>query len=264
MPILLAEHRLERCLAAADRVIAMDSGAICFDGCPRDFLAWSQISDPALSTPAARLFALAGIDPLPVGVRDARTILARAASVRGSRRGARRALDRYRQAKRADDRARRAGRRQAGKQAISVPALLSRDLWVELAVAEDRRDVLRGIDLRLEPGGTCGADGSKRRRQEHPAEDGSGSGGLARGKIEAPGGIALLTQNPSDYLVRERVGAELVGAEGLAALALVGLEHAIEADPRDLSGGERQRLALAIALAGRIEGEQVPGAGGAG
>ena len=40
---------------------------------------------------------------------------------------------------------------------------------------------------------------------------------------------------------------------------LVGLEGAVDADPRDLSGGERQRLALAIALAGRMEGEGLPG-----
>ena len=71
--------------------------------------------------------------------------------------------------------------------------------------------------------------------------------------------MALLTQNPSDYLVRERVGDELPGDAGLAALRLVGLEHAVDADPRDLSGGERQRLALAIALAGQIEGERLPG-----
>jgi len=80
-----------------------------------------------------------------------------------------------------------------------------------------------------------------------------------RGKIETPGDIALLTQNPGDYLVRERVGDELPGDAGLAALRLVGLEHAIEADPRDLSGGERQRLALAIALAGRMDGDALPG-----
>ena len=80
-----------------------------------------------------------------------------------------------------------------------------------------------------------------------------------RGRVEAPGGIALLTQSPSDYLVRERVGDELPGDEGRVALRLVGLEHAVEADPRDLSGGERQRLALAIALAGRMEGEELPG-----
>ncbi len=80
-----------------------------------------------------------------------------------------------------------------------------------------------------------------------------------RGKVEASGGMALLTQNPGDYLVRERVGEELPGDEGLAALRVVGLEHAVEADPRDLSGGERQRLALAIALAGRMDGEELPG-----
>jgi energy-coupling factor transport system ATP-binding protein len=79
------------------------------------------------------------------------------------------------------------------------------------------------------------------------------------GRLEVPGGIALLTQNPSDYLVRERVGDELPGEAGLAALRVVGMEHAIDADPRDLSGGERQRLALAIALAGRIEGGELPG-----
>jgi energy-coupling factor transport system ATP-binding protein len=80
-----------------------------------------------------------------------------------------------------------------------------------------------------------------------------------RGKAEAPGGIALLSQNPSDYLVRERVGDELPGVAGSAALRTVGLEHAVDADPRDLSGGERQRLALAIALAGRMDGEELPG-----
>jgi energy-coupling factor transport system ATP-binding protein len=71
--------------------------------------------------------------------------------------------------------------------------------------------------------------------------------------------MALLTQNPSDFLVRERVGDELSGDPGRAALRAVGMEHAIDADPRDLSGGERQRLALAIALAGRLDGDGVPG-----
>jgi energy-coupling factor transporter ATP-binding protein EcfA2 len=77
--VLLAEHRLERCLAAADRVVVMDSGAIAFDGTPRDFLSWAQDHDTALETPAARLFSLVGLEPLPVGVRDARTQLRRVA-----------------------------------------------------------------------------------------------------------------------------------------------------------------------------------------
>ena len=73
--VVLAEHRLERCLAAADRVVAVEDGRIGFDGAPREFLGWTRVADPTLSTPAARLFSLAGIEPLPVGVRDARRTL---------------------------------------------------------------------------------------------------------------------------------------------------------------------------------------------
>src|ERR671919_290710 len=39
--IVLAEHRLERCLAAADRVVAMADGRIAFDGPPAAFLDWA-------------------------------------------------------------------------------------------------------------------------------------------------------------------------------------------------------------------------------
>jgi len=74
--VLLCEHRLERCLAAADRVVAMDRGRIAFDGEPREFLGWALAHDQALTTPGARLFALAGISPPPVGVKEARRVLA--------------------------------------------------------------------------------------------------------------------------------------------------------------------------------------------
>jgi energy-coupling factor transport system ATP-binding protein len=80
-----------------------------------------------------------------------------------------------------------------------------------------------------------------------------------RGRIQAPGGVALLSQSPADFLVRERVGDELPGEEGRRALSAVGLDYAVDADPRDLSGGERQRLALAIVMAGRTAQGQVPG-----
>ena len=62
--VLLGEHRLERCLAAADRVIALEAGAISFDGAPNDFLEWALIADPVLTTPGARLLREAGL-PAP-------------------------------------------------------------------------------------------------------------------------------------------------------------------------------------------------------
>ncbi len=259
--ILLAEHRLERCLAAADRIIAMDSGSIAYDGNPRDFLTWAQDADQALETPSARLFSLAGIAPLPVGVRDARRTLASAEhSGEGSRTpsslnffGGEAAADRGRIAEKVQ-----AARRGSGPPSATV--LRARDAWVELhSTAETARDVIRGIELEVRRGervalmGRNGAGKSTLLRTAadliHPV----------RGKVEVSQGVALLTQNPSDFLVRERVGDELPGDEGLAALRIVGLELAIDADPRDLSGGERQRLALAIALAGRMDGDELPG-----
>ena len=56
--VVLAEHRLERCLAAADRVIALEDGAVTIDADPRGFL---EQAPPALQTPGARLFAAAGL-----------------------------------------------------------------------------------------------------------------------------------------------------------------------------------------------------------
>ena len=72
--VLLGEHRLERCLAAADRVIALEAGAIAFDGAPNDFLEWALIADPVLTTPGARLLREAGL-PAPASVREARRTL---------------------------------------------------------------------------------------------------------------------------------------------------------------------------------------------
>jgi energy-coupling factor transport system ATP-binding protein len=240
--VLLAEHRLERCLAAADRVIAMDAGAIAFDGTPVDFLAWSHQSDPALTTPAARLFSLAGIEPLPVGVRAARATLE--------------SIDRSDAMGLTPSLPAREGVRPTATAALDV-----RGLWVELERGEEMRDVLKGVDVEIAPGEKVALMGRNGAGKSTLLRTAAGLLEAAAGKCRVGGeqGMALLTQNPGDYLVRERVGDELPGAGGMAALRIVGLEHAVDADPRDLSGGERQRLALAIVLAGRMEGEEPPG-----
>jgi energy-coupling factor transport system ATP-binding protein len=67
-----------------------------------------------------------------------------------------------------------------------------------------------------------------------------------RGAVRPSGDVALLLQNPGDFLIHERVGDEA----GPDALRRAGLEGREDEDPRDLSGGERQRLALEIVLDG--------------
>lgn len=235
--VLLAEHRLERCLAAADRVIVLERGEAVFDGRPEAFLEFSLAASPALATPAARMFSLAALGSLPTGVMQARSCLAE--------------LDWSEPPP-------------ARSESPALPsvgngrALRCEDLWVELTTGGRATDVLRGIDLAIEPGEKVALMGRNGAGKSTLLRSAAGLVEPVAGSIGARGGIALLTQNPGDYLVRETVGGELDGSAGQAALEAVGLEVEPSADPRDLSGGERQRLALAIALAGRTEGDQLP------
>jgi energy-coupling factor transport system ATP-binding protein len=134
----------------------------------------------------------------------------------------------------------------------------ARGLWVELDRGEEMRDVLKGVDLEIRRGERVALMGRNGAGKSTLLRTAAGLHEAVAGKLEVDS-VALLTQNPGDYLVRERVGDELPGEQGMAALRAVGLEGAVDSDPRDLSGGERQRLALAITLAGRMEGDELPG-----
>jgi energy-coupling factor transporter ATP-binding protein EcfA2 len=244
--IVLGEHRTERCLAAADRVIALADGELGFDGAPADFLTWATAAEPALVTPAGRLFDLAGLRPLPTGVKDARRALATSTpatdlSPEGQTPGG--------QVSAADAPSPQGQTR--GGQGSLRPALRVRDLWVELDPGDGPREVLRGVDLTIGAGERVALMGRNGAGKSTLLAACAGLIEPARGRAEAAGGCALLTQSPADFLIRDRVGDELPGEAGEWALRRVGLEWARGRDPSDLSGGERQRLALAIATAGR-------------
>ena len=120
MAVVLAEHRLERCLAAADRVLAMDDGRIAFDGAPARLPRMGAGQRRRRSRPRRRGCSPSpGLRPPPVGVKEARALLAGTAS---SSRAARAAAPRWR----------RTAPRQRGGRRSRRRRSRSRDLWVEL------------------------------------------------------------------------------------------------------------------------------------
>jgi energy-coupling factor transporter ATP-binding protein EcfA2 len=230
---LLAEHRLERCLAAADRVVALKAGRIACDAPPREFLSWALVEAPELATPGARLLAGVGLRPAP-GVKGARTELRSHGLLPEVD-----ALD-------------HAGGGQKRPRREKDVALRLDRVWHEL---RNGPAILRSASLAIGP----------RERVALMGRNGAGkstllrhAGGLmqpTRGKVTASGRVALLLQNPTDYLVHETV-AEEAPAE---ALRSAGLDPGAFArrHPRDLSGGEKQRLALAVVL-GDPQAQQPP------
>jgi energy-coupling factor transporter ATP-binding protein EcfA2 len=144
--VVLAEHRVERCLAAADRVVALEAGAIAYDGDRGGFQRWALDARPELATPAARMFALAGIEPLPVSVRDARRTLM--ATLTGSELASARSGAGSEQVGSHSRVPASAGRRRPRLARRPELALSARELWVELGEGRDRSEALQGLSSR--------------------------------------------------------------------------------------------------------------------
>ena len=230
--VVMAEHRVERCLPAADRVIAMVDGEVACDAPPGEFLEWASRTQPVLATPAARLFSLAGLRPLPASVKDAHACLRQAGVAPRAGGGL--------EEPPTDTRRRWWQRRRDGE---PPPVLALREVWHEV---EDGPTILRGIDLALQRGERVALMGRNGAGKSTMLRLAKGLAEPTRGRVERGGDVALLLQNPGDYLVHDHA-VEDAGTAGVLKAGLAGREHA---NPRDLSGGERQRLALEVVLAG--------------
>jgi energy-coupling factor transport system ATP-binding protein len=195
-----------------------------FDGAPEAFLAWAAAAAPELETPGARLLRGVGL-PAAGGVKRARARL----------------RERGLLPERPDPAA--APTRPNRQSRHDAAALELRDVWHEL---KHGPAILRGASLRLDGGERVALMGRNGAGKSTLLRHAAGLMKPTRGRMSAGGRVALLLQNPTDYLVHETVGEEVSSD----ALIRVGLrDPALPArHPRELSGGEKQRLALAIVL----------------
>jgi energy-coupling factor transport system ATP-binding protein len=123
------------------------------------------------------------------------------------------------------------------------PALRFDRVWHEL---RDGPAILRSVSLQVAPGERVALMGRNGAGKSTLLRHAAGLMRPTRGRVRATGRVALLLQNPTDYLVHETVAEEA----SPAALELAGLDPAAfdGRHPRELSGGEKQRLALAVVL----------------
>lgn len=224
--VLLAEHRIERAIELADRVVVLEGGRVVQDAAPGEFLRWAAASSGRgwLLTPRARLCSLAGIEPLPVGMEQARKLIELGAEP--------------------DDQDSPVASTEC-EESIHQPVLQFDS--VTYGYDSAAHAAIDAVGLRFAAGERVALMGA----------NGSGKSTLLRlargliapdsGAVHSAGEIGLLLQNPNDYLIHERVADEAPRA----ALESFGLGALLERDPRDLSGGERQRLALAIVTQNR-------------
>ena len=236
--VLLAEHRLERVVQYADRIISLESDGTAVHGLPSDVLADSPVAPPIVE-----LGRLAGWHPLPLSVRDARR---RAAPLR--------------------ERIVRSTAVAPKRVGPGATVLAAKGLEVH----HGRVHAVRGVDLEVRAGEVVAVMGRNGAGKSSLlwALQGSGprSGGSVR--ISAPSGdvdpaalrpaqarrlVALVPQTPSDLLYRDTVRAECdaPGAAGRTYRLLTRIAGPVspEAHPRDLSEGQRLALVLAVQLA---------------
>lgn len=276
--VLMAEHRLERVVQYADQVVLLPSpGAAPVMGAPADVMAVSPVHPPVVA-----LGRLAGWEPLPLSVRDARR---RASGMRE------RLADVVPQpvgggaghkllppppplpAPRRGALARLFGR---APQEAPAPEAVSGDAAARverLGVRRGRIEALRRVSLTVGPGETVALMG----------RNGAGKStllGALVGMVEPTSGtvltggrtphrtppremvrrVGLVPQEPRDLLYADTVAAECAaadadaGAEPGSCRALVSelLPGVVDdTHPRDLSEGQRLALALALVLTAR-------------
>jgi energy-coupling factor transporter ATP-binding protein EcfA2 len=240
LTVLLAEHRLERVIQYADRIVSLlPDGRVRVEA-PADAMTTARVAPPVVE-----LGRLAGWRPLPLSVRDAR----RAAA------GLRDRLADYADA------------------APTSPDDVRPDAAPVVEIADLRATygpvvALRGATLTVRPGERVAVMGRNGAGKSTLLAHLAGLAKPAGGRLEVCGRrpatlapaqaralVALVPQQPGDLLCGQTVAdecAQEVDPDAAAALLdRLAPGVARDAHPRDLSEGQRLALALAIVLAPR-------------
>lgn len=236
--VVLAEHRMERVIPFAERVLYLEDGTIMHDGPPADVLGNTQIAPPLIE-----LGRMAEWEPLPVSTRAART-------------NGRNLYSRL--------------------ETAATPARLPAEETEVLLSARDvsvrygSKIAVAGCDLDLRAGNVLvimGRNGSGKSsllwalQGSGPRESGSvdiaGHDTARLAAARARSLVGLVPQTASDLLYLESVRDECAAADresgaatGSCRQLLDGLVDGIPPDqhPRDLSEGQKLSLVLAVQL----------------
>src|SRR5680860_1084008 len=248
LTVVLAEHRLERVLQYADRVVLVPgNGEIVRDGSPAEILAQSPIAPPVVE-----LGRVAGWKPLPLSVRDARR---KAAPLREMLAG----LD-----------APNHGAEQ-GTRAAAEPAAIPVAITKNLVAGYGQIPVLKGISVSLSGGEIVALMGRNGAGKTTLLKTLVGMKKPTSGQVEVNGQVpaslkpvhllshvGLVPQVPADLLYSHTVArecgqadkdADVTAGTTLAIFERLSPAVALDQHPRDLSEGQRLTLALAIVLA---------------
>ncbi|MEE1668927.1 ATP-binding cassette domain-containing protein [Streptomyces sp. WAC07094] len=267
--VLLAEHRLERVVQYADRVVLLPGpGARPVIGAPAEVMALSPVYPPVVD-----LGRLAGWSPLPLTVRDARRRadalrerLADASPVDGRDPSPRAASNPGTEV----PVPRRFLRRRS---VLDAPQAQPAAAVTSLAVRRGAVEALHQVDLTVTAGETVALMGRNGAGKSTLLSALVGLVEPARGSVRTGGvvphrtaprdlvrRVGLVPQEPRDLLYADTVGAECAAADrdadavpgscrALVTELLPGVTD--DAHPRDLSEGQRLALALAVVLTAR-------------
>jgi len=236
---VIAEHRLERVVQYVDRVLIIEPGGV------REGIPQVMMTDAPIAPPVVELGRLAGWNPLPLTIRDARR----------EAEPLRRIL---------------VGR---SSQRPHPPVGVRRATMDSVDAAYGRTPALRGVDIEVRGGqvlAVMGRNGAGKSTllsllagMITPTTGHVQVDGVDPSRLEGPElvrHVGLVPQNPTDLLECATVAdecrlsdrdARVLAGTTRALLALLAPDVRDDTHPRDLSAGQQVSLVLAIILASR-------------